>query len=220
MNQEKLLPFLTGKNIQIPLSMLPLKQKWKLEWNDFIMLMYLKDKGKTFPLNPNEIGEDLALTTKEVMLSISSLEDVHLLRMNTVKGEKGILEDYLSLEDFERRYVEYALEQINQKDVSKSNIFELVEQEFGRTLSPMELEIIKAWLDSGFQEEVIEEAIKESVFNGVTNLRYIDKILYEWDKKGIRTREDVEKKKLHHRKEEPPVEVFEYNWFEDDDLDE
>ena len=84
----------------------------------------------------------------------------------------------------------------------------------------MELEIIKAWLDSGFQEEVIEEAIKESVFNGVTNLRYIDKILYEWDKKGIRTREDVEKKKLHHRKEEPPVEVFEYNWFEDDDLDE
>lgn len=220
MNQEKLLSFLTGKSIQIPSKMLLLRKVWKLEWNDFIMLMYLKDKGKEFLLNPKEIAQDLSLSIKEVMLSIGILQDAHLVRMNTVKSDKGMMEDYLSLEDFYHKYMEYILEEVNEKNVSNSTIFRTIEQEFGRTLSPMELEIIKAWLDEGFQEEMIEEAIKEAVFNGVTNLRYIDKILYEWDKKGIKTRKDVEKRNVARKKEETPVEVFEYNWFEDDDIDE
>lgn len=220
MNQEKLLSFLTGKSIQIPSKMLLLRKVWKLEWNDFIMLMYLKDKGKEFLLNPKEIAQDLSLSIKEVMLSIGILQDAHLVRMNTVKSDKGMMEDYLSLEDFYHKYMEYILEEVNEKNVSNSTIFGTIEQEFGRTLSPMELEIIKAWLDEGFQEEMIEEAIKEAVFNGVTNLRYIDKILYEWDKKGIKTRKDVEKRNVARKKEETPVEVFEYNWFEDDDIDE
>ncbi len=220
MNQEKLLSFLTGKSIQIPSKMLLLRKVWKLEWNDFIMLMYLKDKGKEFLLNPKEIAQDLSLSMKEVMLSIGILQDAHLVRMNTVKSDKGMMEDYLSLEDFYHKYMEYILEEVNEKNVSNSTIFRTIEQEFGRTLSPMELEIIKAWLDEGFQEEMIEEAIKEAVFNGVTNLRYIDKILYEWDKKGIKTRKDVEKRNVARKKEETPVEVFEYNWFEDDDIDE
>ena len=49
-------------------------------------------------------------------------------------------------------------------------------------LSPMEYEIIKAWLDNDMSEELIKEALKEATFNGVSNLRYIDKILYEWGK--------------------------------------
>ena len=219
MNQDKLQGFLTGRGIQIPFSMLPLQKKWNLEWNHFIILMYLKDRGIQFPLNPKEIEKDLGLSTKEVMMAIGSLQDAHLLRMNTVKGDKGILEDYISLEDFYHKYLEYAIESIQQKDTSQSTVYDLIQQEFGRTLSPMEQEIIKAWLEEGFKDEIIEEAIKEAAMSGVTNLRYIDKILYEWDKKGIRTKSDVEKKKLHHRKEEQPVEVFEYKWFEGEDDD-
>lgn len=221
MNQEKLLSFLAGRNIQIPLPMLPLRKKWKIEWQDFMMLMYLKDKGTYFPLNPKEIEEDLSLSTKEVMLSIGSLQDAHLLRMEVTKNEKGIMEDFISLADFNHRYLDNVLEEIQQKDVSNSTVFDLIEQEFGRTLSPMEIEIIKAWLEEGFREEMIEEAVKEAIFNGVSNLRYIDKILYEWNKKGIHTRQDLEKRNIHRKKEEKqPVEVFEYNWFEDDEVDE
>ena len=75
---------------------------------------------------------------------------------------------------------------------SSSSIFEIVEREFGRTLSPIEYEIIKAWLDGGMNEDLIKEAIKEATFNGVSNLRYIDKILYEQGKLGIKTVADVE----------------------------
>ena len=82
----------------------------------------------------------------------------------------------------------------------------------------MEYEIVKAWIDSGYSFEIIKEAVKEATFNGVSNLRYIDKILYEWNKKGIKTIEDVEKNRTKRQEEKKEkVEVFEYNWLEDDE---
>ena len=42
--------------------------------------------------------------------------------------------------------------------------------------------------------------VKEAVYNGVTNLRYIDRILSEWTKKGIKTKEDLEKEKIEFSK--------------------
>ena len=77
--------------------------------------------------------------------------------------------------------------------------------------------------DGGFNEELIKEAIKEATFNNVTNLRYIDKILFEWGKLGIKTKEDVEKnrKKRNDSKnqqdENIDLDIIDYNWFDDDD---
>ena len=84
----------------------------------------------------------------------------------------------------------------------------------------MEYEIIKAWLDNNMSEELITEALKEATFNGVSNLRYIDKILYEWEKRGIKTKEDVLQNKMKHRRSqetETVAEIFDYDWFDDDE---
>ena len=60
-------------------------------------------------------------------------------------------------------------------------------------------------------------------FNGVNSLRYIDRILYNWEKGGIKTRADVEKNRKkrarNDEKEEVEEELFDYNWFEDDEND-
>ena len=130
--------------------------------------------------------------------------------------------EIINLEDFYSKLSLLLVEDINTSDSSKSNIFETIEKEFGRTLSPIEYEIIKAWLDSNISEELINEALKEATFNGVSNLRYIDKILYEWGKKGINTKEDVEKNKQkrnssREKKEEVDLEIMDWNWFEDED---
>ena len=112
---------------------------------------------------------------------------------------------------------------VKESNSSNSSVFSFVEKEFGRTLSPMEVEIIKSWLNNNYTEELVREAVKEAVFNGVSNLRYIDKILFEWQKKGIKDKEGVEKNREAFRKkareEAPEVEeeIFDYNWFEDDD---
>ena len=57
-------------------------------------------------------------------------------------------------------------------------------------------------------------ALKEATYNGAANLRYIDKILYEWKKKGIKTKEDVEKqrKQFQQKKELQTKELFDYDW--------
>ena len=98
-----------------------------------------------------------------------------------------------------------------------SSIFSSIEKEFGRTLNPSEIEFIKAW-SSNFSSELIIEAVKEAVLNGVSSIRYIDKILYEWDKKGLKTADDV-RHFLNKKRNEPiePVEVFDYDWFDEDE---
>ena len=100
-------------------------------------------------------------------------------------------------------------------NINQNDLYDNFEKEFGRTLSPMEYDIINSWLDSGMSKEIIISALKEAVFNGVNNLRYIDKILFEWGKKGIKNPSDIEKlnKKQEEEKTEP---YYEYDWLNED----
>ena len=83
-------------------------------------------------------------------------------------------------------------------------------------MSPIEYELISGWLDN-YNEEIIKCALKEAVWNGVSNLRYIDKILYEWKKKGINSKDDVEKDRKQFKKNNTKkTEMFDYDWLNDD----
>lgn len=62
----------------------------------------------------------------------------------------------------------------------EQDIINTFQHEFGRLLSPMELEIIKDWSSQGFGDDKIREALKQSVFNGALSFRYISKILQSW----------------------------------------
>ena len=68
-------------------------------------------------------------------------------------------------------YEKLALLLNDENSVSKTNIYSLFEVELGRTISPSELAVIADWSDN-FNEEVIELALKEAVFNG----SHVDKI--------------------------------------------
>ena len=93
--------------------------------------------------------------------------------------------------------------------LSDTNVFE---KELGRTLSPLEYDIIGTWLTSGIKEEIIEEALKEAVFNGVNSFKYIDKILFEWNKKGIKKKEDVKKAEKKKEEEKEETSSFDFEW--------
>ena len=72
----------------------------------------------------------------------------------------------------------------------------------------MELEIINGWLISGTSEEMILGALKEAVYNGVTSFRYIDKIIYEWERKGFKTMNDVSNHMKARREEKSKDKVI------------
>lgn len=212
-------------HLVIPLYFLQHYKKLKISLEEFIFLMYLYQLGDHSLFNPSKYQEELQLDLAKIMEYIDSLTEKNLIQVDVVKNEKGLMEEVVLLDGFFRKLSLLMVEDSNEKKASyQSNIFEVVEKEFGRTLSPIEYEIIRAWLDNDMSEELIKEAIKEATFNGVSNLRYIDKILYEWGKLGVKTVKDVEnqrKKRAQKREEEADsnidLDIVDWDWFDDDD---
>ena len=148
------------------------------------------------------------------MASFSSLTAKGLISTNISKDGDRVSEE-ISLDGIYK----IAASNINKKVIknTEKNIFELFESEFGRPLSPMEYEFINAWINSGMNEDLIREALKEATYNGVSNLRYIDKIIYEWTKKGYKTVEDVINNRFKREEKEDNKDnfFFEYNWLDE-----
>ena len=224
MKSAKLIDIFRQGHIVIPLFLLQHYKELKLEINEFIFLMYLYSLGNKFVFDPLKFSAELNLTTKDVMNYIGILSDKNFISVDVMKNEKGLREEVVLLDNFYTKLSLITMDEVNQVSRSEnSNIFEIVEKEFGRTLSPIEYEIIKAWLDNGMDEELIKEAIKEATYNGVSNLRYIDKILYEWGKNGIKTVSDVvdnRKKRAKAREKETSDvdidEIVDWDWFDDE----
>lgn len=68
-------------------------------------------------------------------------------------------------------------------------IFKFVEDNFGRPLSPIEIEEISSWEDS----DLTRYAVKQAVLNGKYSIKYISKILYAWNKKNIKTVQEAQR---------------------------
>lgn len=220
MKNKNLIEVIRDGSIVIPLYLYKIKDKLGLDSDEFLFFIYLYNKGNKIIFNPNVISEDLGLDLITIMNYISSLSDKDLIRVDVLTNDKNVREEYISLDSFYNKLSIIMMEDSNSLNKDKSDtIFSFMESEFGRTLSPSEYEVIKAWISDDTGEELIKEAVKEAVINGVSNLRYIDKILYEWKKKGIKTHEDVEKNKKRFRENrtDNDVEVFEYDWLDDNE---
>ncbi|MDD6223688.1 MAG: DnaD domain protein [bacterium] len=221
MKSGKLVEFLKQGQFVIPYYLFQLKDKFTISFEEFIFLIYLSNLGVKSVFDPETISRDLHITLEQIMIMIDHLSEQKYISVDVIKNEKGIMEEYVVLDLFYEKVAMLLMEEMNHNDqLDKINIFEKIEQEFARPITSIEYEIIKAWLENGISEELVLEALKEAVFNGVTNLRYIDKILYEWTKKGIKTSDDVSKYQLKHRetkKESKKLELFEYDWFDEEE---
>jgi len=77
-----------------------------------------------------------------------------------------------------------------------TELISLFEQEFGRPLTPMETTQIQDWrTEDQLPDSLIKEALKISVLRGILNFRYIDSILRDWRKKGIKSVKDLDRLK-------------------------
>lgn len=227
MNNSKLVDIFKDRNIVIPIYLLKNFKNLKLKIEEFVLLMYFYNLGDSYLFNPSKFCEELNISLVELMSLVDSLTDKGFIKVEVKKNDKGIVEEVLLLDGFYSKVSLLMREDINKKqedNINNSNIYETIEKEFGRTLSPIEAEIISAWLDNNTSEELIKEALKEAVFNGVSSLRYIDKILYEWGKKGIRTIKDVEnnREKRNENKSKNDdnnidFDTLEWNWFDEDE---
>lgn len=189
---------------------------YNLNINELLLLIYFMNLD-TPTLNIPEIKTETLLSEKNILESFSLLSSKGLLTIKMEKGKDGKVNEVLDLSNLYKAMVSEI--NLNIKKKTESNIFETFEKEFSRPLSPMEYEMINAWINSGMDEEMIIGALKEATFNGVSNLRYIDRIIYEWGKKGFKNMNDVkahmENRNKKSKKDEPVL--FDYNWLEDEE---
>lgn len=187
--------------------------RFKLDLNEFLLMLYFINDTKKFDVK--KISELIKISESEVLKSFNSLIKKKLITVEQQKNSKGKIEEFINLDYF---YAEVETDlNLNNKEKKSENIFNIFEKEFARPISSMEYEIIRAWLEKDFNEELILGALKEAVYNGVTNLRYIDKILYEWQKKGFKSMNEVNNHlKKRNKEAEEKKELFDYNWLDDE----
>lgn len=208
---SKVIDLLKSKNYVVSDFLIKNYKVWNLDVDEFIILIYLMNSSNLvcdYKLISSELGMDLELVMNKINeLSIKKLLEIKLLKNSSNKFEEQISLDLL--------YNKVFMQIIDVKEEEdKSNIYSVFESELGRTLSPIEYELINGWLECNYKEEIILAALKEAVFNGVNNFRYIDRILFEWNKKGIDTVDKISKYKKEFRKD-TNVEVPDYDWLND-----
>ncbi len=212
---SNVLNLLKTNYLVVPNILLKYKDRLKINEKEIIFLSYLMSFKESISFNLNKIANDLYLKQDEVMIIFSSLAEKNLVNM-IVDKDSGIIKEYISIDSLYDKILSFVIEKEDKEEKTndENKVYEKIENEFGRTLSPIEYEIIKGWLDSNISEELILEALKEAVFNGVNNLKYIDRILFEWTKKGYNKKKDVKRK---IQKEDKNEDVFDYDWLEDNE---
>lgn len=197
-----------------------------------ILLLHLiafGEAGNHFP-TPQNLVERTHFSENKVVTILQRLMQKGLIQIEKHLDQNGIHYEYYAFHQLWELLVDCIEQQ--QNDVKElfskeeeGDIYKLFEQEFGRLLSPMECETIGMWFDQDkHSAALIRLALKEAVLSQKLSLRYIDRILFDWKKKNIKTVEAAENQSAQFRQHVPVQKPAEqpsgskvpfYNWLEE-----
>ncbi|TGB04561.1 DnaD domain-containing protein [Halobacillus salinus] len=180
------------KQLTVPSQLLTNYVSLGIQEQELVVLLQLhrfRWEGNAFP-TPEQLAGNVTMSSQECSQILRRLIQKHFLTIEQEKNERQIINETYSLEPlWEKLFEEKTVRQDTNYD---ENIFPLFEKEFGRPLSPFEIETVSIWLDEDEQSPaLIKAALREAVLMGKLNFKYIDRILREWSKKGVRTVEQA-----------------------------
>lgn len=204
----------------------------KVGMTDSEMLFYLQllqssQQGNEFP-TMDMITKHMNITNEIGYQLVQQLMTKGILAIETSRNEFGKTEDrydltpiYEKIENVINQEVVQTTEKIEED--KKANLFNKFEQEFGRSLSPIELETIQQWLNEDkYSVELIELALREAILNQAYSLKYMDRILLNWERKNLHSKQAIQTdqkqrlkeidEKNHTSNEEDLPEIPMYNW--------
>ena len=204
---DKVVNLLKDKDFTIPKLLLKNYKKLNISESELIILIFLINNSE---FNPKEIASIMDIKLPLLLEMISQLESKGILKIE-LKNINGINTEVCNLDNLYEKLSLLVIKKEEAKD--NKSIYDVFETELGRTLSPIEYELVGEWLNDN-TEEILKLALREATYNGVSNFRYIDRIIHEWKKKGIKTRDDVIKNNEEFRKNksEKKQELFDYDW--------
>lgn len=222
------------RNITIPQLFFQLYKELNIADDEALIIVHLlsfHEEGVDFP-TPQDLTKRTYFSINDISSKMQRLMQKGLLEITQGVDSNGKLFEKFSLYPLWERIVDYLeAKELQQQVVTAKNeegeIFSVFEQEFGRLLSPIELETIGMWLDNDHHSPaIIKAALKEAVLAGKLSLRYIDRILFEWKKKNITSVKQIEQhtEQFRSRQAVQPTQQIEresaqnglfYNWLEE-----
>ncbi len=137
-------------------------------------------------------------------------QDLNNLQHGTVKVTG---QDLNNLQGINTNNINTNISILNNQNLVPSNqtttnyIYSIAEQEFGRLLSPMEIETIRMMIKEN-NHDLIKEAIKRTKLQGKTNLNYVRGILRNWRDDNITTIEQIEAKEKSRKSKQEEVSEY------------
>lgn len=215
---EKVMELLKSRDYVVPSFLIKNYKSLGVNAEITLLIIYLINLKEPIICDYNKMSTDLNISVKDVMNYINDLVEKRLIVIDIKKNFQSKLEEYIDLEPLYNKVFLQLINVCDEEKVNDNNIYSVFEAELGRSLSPIEYELINGWLECNYKEEIILAALKEAVFNGVNNFRYIDRILFEWNKKGINTIDKVQKNRNNHTKKiNNNIEVPDYDWLNQDE---
>ena len=178
--------------------------------DDFLVwqFFYLQNTSALDELSPSQIAETIGKELADVNQSISNLTENGLLQYRTIElnGEIELIFDAsLAFERLDNLLDSQtpAATTPNPQNQLK-DLVETFQQELGRLLTPFEIEdLSKTVKEDGIKADLIKEALREAVFNGKPNWKYIQAILRNWRHEGIQSVAQVEAKRAEREANNP-----------------
>lgn len=171
-----------------------------------IQLEAFAQHGEQFPSN-EKIAANTNLSVSEVANLIQQLIDQIYLAIEQTTDSQNRIADNYSLKPLYDKLDEYLNEHVLVKDQRQQNstkisdslennplnrIARQFEIEFGRYLSPIEREEIASWLNvDHYSPEIINLALREAVLSQAYSLKYVDRILLNWQRHNLKTSSEV-----------------------------
>ncbi|OFQ05774.1 DNA replication protein DnaD [Streptococcus sp. HMSC062D07] len=177
--------------------------------DDFLVwqFFYLQNTTALGELSPSQIAEKIGKSVTEVNQAISRLTEKGLLQYRTIEfnGEIEVIFDAtLALERLDNLFEKQVPNQVRSAPNDLKSLVEAFQQELGRLLTPFEIEDLeKSLKEDGTSADLIKEALREAVLNGKPNWKYIQAILRNWRREGIRSVAQVEAKRQEREATNP-----------------
>ena len=199
-------------------------KKLKISENELaiiFMIDHLVSQGNPF-ITADLLSLKMSLDIKEIDALIADLLTRGFIEYATLNGKTVTSLNPLKEKLFREFQMSVSKEVDNKKDREEvlSNIYATFEAELNRPLQAMEFSLIREWVDFGYSDEMIVNALKEALSQGKKSLRSVDKILLSWAK-----REDLEtegKTPIDDdwtKNLEETIRIAKTPWLDDDDED-
>ncbi|MDQ0218954.1 DnaD domain protein [Peribacillus cavernae] len=230
MIKNKIFAWLKEGTITIPSFLFSNYKAMGLNEQEVMLLLQLQsflEMGNAFP-TPSQMAARMTFQESECLFMIQRLIqkgfiDIEEEYSNSIRHER------YSIDPLYEKMIDCFLKTLNQTESAQAaadndSLYTIFEKEFGRPLSPFECETLAMWMEEDHHPDIIKAALRESVISGKLNFRYIDRILFEWKKNGVKTLEQAkshgEKFRVHQKRDKKAgpaaaaKEVPFYNWLE------